>query len=186
MTLQGVISLLDDDHFGMVKGIARELQDRFGVEEAKPNLWPHFSYVVAESFDERVVEALQKLREDLTIFRIQTAGLGVFLSGPSPVIFANIVRNETLSRAHKRVWQAVVPFAKGAQAYYEPDNWVPHITLGDKYLRPGTLPDIIRWLQDQDFVWDIEVNNLTFIGADGFDNDRIVRIPLNGTQMNAD
>lgn len=179
MTLQGVITVLDDAHYNLVEGMARGLQEAFGVAEAKPTLRPHFSYHVAESYDgERVKERLRVLGQEMGVFRVQTTGLGIFMGGPAPVVYVNVVRDARLAQVHERVYGAVQGLARDANVHYEPMNWVPHITLGDKYLRPGTLPDIIRWLQDQNFVWDIEVNNLTFIGAGGFDEGEVVRLPL--------
>ena len=50
--MPGIVSVLDEAHFGMVNDLWRELKARFGLSFlAAQFISPHFSYHVAEAYD---------------------------------------------------------------------------------------------------------------------------------------
>ena len=50
--MQSVVTLLDDQHYARVEAIWEELCQKFGVRGMYVTAYPHFSYQVAEKYDE--------------------------------------------------------------------------------------------------------------------------------------
>src|ERR1043165_2517554 len=60
--MQGVVSLLDDRHYARVEAIWEELGQKFDVRGMYVNSFPHFSFQVAEQYDEEAcAQALRAL-----------------------------------------------------------------------------------------------------------------------------
>ncbi len=47
--------------------------------------------------------------------------------------------------------------------YYEPELWVPHVTLAHGDIDADRLAEIVRSLAARGFHWELEVNNLSMI-----------------------
>src|SRR3712207_5699972 len=98
--MQGVVSLLDDQHYARVEAIWEELGQKFDVRGMYVTAYPHFSYQVAERFEaEACGEALRRVAERTRPFRIRTGGLGIFTVA-SPILYVPIVRSPQLTSLH--------------------------------------------------------------------------------------
>src|SRR5947209_8511347 len=85
--MQGVVSLLDDRHYARVEAIWEELGQKFDVRGMYVVTYPHFSFQVAEQYDDGACEtALRELAARTRPFRVRTAGLGVFTVA-SPILY---------------------------------------------------------------------------------------------------
>ncbi len=125
--------------------------------------FPHFSYHVANCYDSADLDrALAPLIADMAPLRARTGGLGVF-SGAAPVLFVAVVRTAELSALHRMVTAAVTPAAHGPVAYYEPEQWIPHITLAMGDTDAERVAAAMRLLADRDFTWEVEVDTLAWI-----------------------
>ena len=51
----------------------------------------------------------------------------------------------------------------GIQAYYHPNQWMPHITIGFGDISSEKLSQIVRYLGERDFHWEIAVDNVALI-----------------------
>jgi 2'-5' RNA ligase len=162
--MQGVVSLLDDRHYARVEAVWEELGQKFDVRGMYVVTYPHFSFQVAEQYDDAACEkALRELAARTRPFRIRTAGLGVFTVS-SPILYIPVIRSPALSRLHEEVWRGVTQTVPGAVAhYYSPDEWVPHITLAHGDIDPDKLAEIVRVLSQRNFHWELTVNNLALI-----------------------
>ena len=161
--MQGVVSLLDDEHYESVEGIWRELERDFGVRGVYATPFPHFSYQVAESY--RVEEVEAALRETALAhrpFKIRTAGLGVF-NATHPVLYVAVVRGPELSALHEELWSRLSPLGEGVSDYYSPAEWVPHVTLAQSNIDYDQLCAIVRSLACRNFHWEVTVDNLSLI-----------------------
>jgi 2'-5' RNA ligase len=165
--MDGVVSLLDDEHYRRVEGIWAEFRDRFGMPRLYRTPIPHFSYHIAEQYGREPLEvALGRIAAELPRFKVMTTGLGIFTGG-QPVLYIPVVRSRTLDDLQKLLWAEVSRFASGASAHYAPARWMPHITLADGNFDPALLPELVRLLSARDFTWEISVDNLCVISSTG-------------------
>jgi 2'-5' RNA ligase len=162
--MQGVVTLLDDRHYARVQAIWEELEQKFGVRGMFVMQYPHFSYQVAEAYDELACESrLKELAARTRPFRVRTAGLGVFTVA-SPVLYVPLVRTPQLSELHRDIWDGVGhPTLSPVTHYYHPDEWAPHVTLAQGDIDPDRLAEIVRLLSRRNFHWEITVSNLAII-----------------------
>ncbi len=165
--MNGVVSLLDDEHYQRVEALWAELAERFGLRGVYITPFPHFSYHVAAHYDTGQLEPiLRQVASQIRPFQIKTTGLGIF-TGPQPVLYIPVVRSLELSQVHQTLWQAIAHIGQGILDYYAPENWMPHITISLGDLQPDHLPDVMRLLGARDFAWEMTINHFAFIDNTG-------------------
>jgi 2'-5' RNA ligase len=165
--MEGIVSLLDDKHYQLVEDLWGELAREFGVQGVYITPYPHFSYHVAARYNvESLAPIIERITSNITTFHVRTGGLGIF-TGAIPVIYIPVVRSLELTQLHEVLWQEISPTAFGAQEYYHPGQWMPHITTGFGDINKENLPSIVGWLNERDFNWEITVNNIAFIQDTG-------------------
>lgn len=162
--MNGIVSLLDAEHEGMVRDLWRELERDFGVRrvgEVVP--FPHITYQGARRYALKRMDAiLERLARETAPFSVRTAGLGIF-GGPQPVLTITVVRDTALDSFHRRVWEAIGDAASDLAPYYAPgDRWMPHITLAQGDLTRNNLPAIAGALCERPFEWDVRLGNIAF------------------------
>jgi 2'-5' RNA ligase len=160
--MQGVISLLDEQHDTLVRELWAELAGRFGLGAYVTPI-PHFSYQIAAQYDSALLAGiLERAASRAAPFHVQTTGLGIF-TGVSPVLYIPVVRSLELSQLHQRLWGELAG-AAGQQIsdLYHPDQWMPHITIGIGDLDKARLAEVILLLSERSFNWTITINNLAF------------------------
>jgi 2'-5' RNA ligase len=141
--MQGVVSLLDDQHYARVEAIWEELGQKFDVRGMYVTPYPHFSFQVAEAYDDAACESfLRELSARTRPFRVRTAGLGIFTVA-SPILY--------------------IPIVRGPAHYYQPDEWAPHITLAQGDIDQDKLAEVVRFLSRRNFHWEFNVTNVAII-----------------------
>jgi 2'-5' RNA ligase len=176
--MHGVVSLLDEEHCALVEHLWDKLETGLGVRGLYKTPFPHFSYHVAEGYDEDLLESiLRRLATHYATFRVRTAGLGVF-PGIHPVLYVPVVRNSTLSALHQRLWRELAEASAGMVDYYHPERWMPHITLANGEMLKDHLTEVVRVLSARGFDWEIEVNNLSLIYDTGTTQEVRLRFDL--------
>jgi 2'-5' RNA ligase len=161
--MHGVVSLLDPQSTRLVESTWVELENAFGLSSVYESRIAHFSYQIAEEYNvKRLGAALEQLAQSQRPFRVRTTGLGLF-TGSSPVLYIPVIRNPELTQLHAALWQAINSAGTDKSDLYRPENWIPHITLAQGDLDKDNLPELIRWLSDRDFTWEIAVNNVGLI-----------------------
>jgi 2'-5' RNA ligase len=161
--MQGVVSILDDEHNELVEVLWKELEDYFGLKYACV-AYPHFTYQIVDHYDtELVADALREVAALAQPFQVTTSGLGIF-TGPRPVLYIRVVRDDLLSRFHSALWRRISPYGHDIHTFhYAPQNWIPHITLAVEDLTHDNLPDVIRLLSPRAFNWTMTINNLCLV-----------------------
>lgn len=162
----GVVTLLDEKSDALVRELWHELDVRFGLKGVARVPYPHFSYHVATDYDLPALEkVLTRFSASAAAFSVKTNGLALFV-GTSPVVYIPVVRKPALTQLHQWVWGIADAFAIGTHAYYQPDEWMPHITLAQSDVKTNLILDVMKFLNERDLNWQFPVNNLAII-ADG-------------------
>jgi hypothetical protein len=178
--MDGIVSLLDQTHDALVREIWTELEHEFGLGSQSGIRYPHISYHVAQHYDAtRLEQALPRAMREMTPFPMRTTGLGIF-TGAQPVIFVPVVRGPGLARLHSALWDAATPAAEGLVVVYGPETWVPHITLAYGGLQNGMLTDVVGYLHERNFDWEIVVDSLFVVTGASSDEERQMRFPFLG------
>ena len=176
--MQGIVTLPDPAHYAATEAVWAELAEVLGLRGVYVTPFPHFSYHVARGYDPAALTAaLARVAASAAPFTVTTAGLAAF-TGPAPVLYLPVVRTAALSALHAALWVALEPAAAGSQAYYAPDSWMPHITLGFGDLTPDSLAEAIRLLGGRNFNWKFPVDNLAHINDAGGAQNVAQRISL--------
>jgi len=118
---------------------AIERADSDAMTPRRTGIAPHLSLAVYERLVPAAITALlQHFADAQPAFGIQLASLGLF-AGPPSVLFAAPVVSTELLALHRAYHQATRSAGPGCWAHYLPENWVPHVTLGEG-LQPDTVP----------------------------------------------
>jgi 2'-5' RNA ligase len=161
--MHGIVTLLDNDHYQLIEDLWAELKREFSVQGVYVTPYPHFSYHVVQDYDVNKIEpVLDRIASNVTTFTVRTSGLGIF-TGTSPVLYISVVRSLELTQLHQELWEQISTASSGIAEYYHPDQWMPHITIGFADIRKENLSQIIPFLAERDFSWDITVGNLALI-----------------------
>lgn len=127
---------------------------------------PHFSWMVAEKFEEQAVkDAFAVISKESAEFEISTNGLGLFTS-EKPILYIPIVKTEKLLELHQTVWNLLLPLGENPSSFYQPSQWIPHVTLTSDGLSASKLSCILEEIIHLSFVMTIPVNNLALIFSD--------------------
>jgi 2'-5' RNA ligase len=162
--MNGIASLLSDPHKTQVEAIWQELQDKCGLVGVRTTPFPHLSYQVVETYDQaRLEPILHEIAQQAQPFTVFSTGLGIF-TGPAPVIYVSLAKNERLLQFHQLLWDRTQDVAQGISPLYAPNLWTPHITLGLNDITNANLACAMQALAFRNFAWEINVNDLAFIG----------------------
>ncbi len=173
--MQGVVTVLDEQHYRLVESLWDEFGRRFGIADLYRTPIPHISYHVAEQYDLTLLEgALHRVAENVRAFEVRTTGLGIF-TGAQPVLYIPVARSRMLDEFQRMLWERTARYGVGVSPHYAPEHWMPHITLADGNINPSKLGELVRFLSVREFAWEIPMDNLCLIssGAEVF-----VRIEL--------
>lgn len=137
--MYSIASLLDPAADQTVRALWERFEEHCGLTGIKITPMPHFSWMGAEAYQLNAVEnLLAEKAAKMQPFSVQAAGLGMF-TGARPVIYIAVVKNKTLLMAHSELWEALKPYATIPNGYYDPNRWMPHITLAFRELDPERL-----------------------------------------------
>jgi len=162
--MHGLVSLLPQPFYHEVELLWDELERECGLVGVRQTPFPHFSWTVSERVNESALQAaLNRLAHQMKPFTISTAGVGIF-PGDKPVVFIRVVKSPALFSLHEAILAAVrEPLGGALNPLYEPDVWVPHITLALEDVTEVNLGAIVRLLAGRDLHWKMQIDNLAFI-----------------------
>jgi 2'-5' RNA ligase len=148
--------------------------------------YPHLTYQVAQGYDRASVEAaMQRLAHETPPFSIRATGLES-VDGKWPIILVGVAKGDALGALHRRIWECCAPLGRDVFPYYAPGQWVPHITLahgGDDDSLPldqELVGRIVGRLEDDDFRWNIGIDNLALVWDYGVGREPARSFPLQG------
>jgi 2'-5' RNA ligase len=165
--MHGIVSLFDSNNDGLVKSVWKDLERTFKIRGVYRTPYPHFSYHIASDYQfDKLNSILKGIAKKQGSFAVTAGGLGVF-TGPAPVLYIPVARTLELSRLHETLLAKIGMLSVGASTYYNPEFWMPHITLGMADLSQAELPRVVAHLNRRKTDLHIKVDNLAVIREDG-------------------
>ncbi|RDC62588.1 2'-5' RNA ligase family protein [Adhaeribacter pallidiroseus] len=158
-----VVSLLDAKHTRMVNEIIADLERIFGLKGVKITADPHITWLICEV--EKLTELKSYLKEvagQTTSVQVKTTGIGIF-TGEHPVIFVPVIRADGFNQVHAELFRGIRTFSRQTVNFYDPDNWVPHISLALRDTTSDLLPQIVQYLNQRTYNWKIQLDNISIL-----------------------
>ena len=135
-----LISELSETAAVQVMHLWRRLNQSCGLEGIFNYPNPHFTWFSAETLEvERCSPILEILTQEASPFDVLTSGLDIF-EGEGPVMYLPVIKSPQLQKLHQAIWNQIMPYGKGVNNFYSPEEWVPHITLALRDLTMKNLP----------------------------------------------
>jgi hypothetical protein len=162
--MHGLVTLLPEQYFARVESLWDELEASFGLNGIRITPYPHFSWNIAKEYERPAMDwAVAETALETPIFTVRTAGIGLF-PAPVPVLFIKVLRDPILDALHKQLWERMQSLGREMSLYYNPENWLPHISLAYGDLTSEQVPEVRAWLEAQDdYRWEMEINNICYI-----------------------
>jgi hypothetical protein len=161
--MHGIVSLLPQPFYRQVEELWDELENQFGLKGIRITPFPHFSWQIAEEYPCRELEeAMNEIGRHIAPITVRATGLGLF-SGEKPVVYLPVVKTQALCDLHNLIWERFCRVGQGVSELYNPEHWVPHISLVYEDLLPGKMGPLMEWLGFQTFNWEMRIDNLAFI-----------------------
>jgi 2'-5' RNA ligase len=161
--MHGIISLLSPPAYAQVEAIWQMLEASCGLSGIKITPLAHLSWQIADQYDfELARQTLERVARDAHPFSAVAGGLGIF-TGPVPVVYIPVVKDENLLKFHARLWKEMDTLSKGASPYYSPQLWIPHITMAYGDVDAGKLNCAMQKLAFQPLELAIRVDNLALV-----------------------
>jgi 2'-5' RNA ligase len=162
-----VTSLLDPEHTLLVNDLIDALHTKFGLSTVKMTPYPHVTWFTAEITDlTNLKDLLYGFAEQSQPFQIHTTGIGIF-PGPAPVIYIPVLRTNPVNQYHTRLFRQTKRMCAEMCPYYNPDAWVPHITLAVGDTTPTVMATALEYLNQHMFNWTINIDNLAILTKNG-------------------
>lgn len=165
----GIVSFLDQVHDKIVNELWREMvADCTVINKHVPPL-PHFSWRVFERCDDyQLDQILGEIATNTAPFKVRTSGLGIF-TGEQLVVYVSLVKDEVLLNFQSKICQRTNVVTKETSPFYEPDSWMPHITIINGKNSDQDIICALDKLIKLDLKWEFMVDSIALIG--GFEND---------------
>lgn len=158
-----IASLLDQTATERVSDLTDKLETKFGLSGVKITPYPHLTLLTAEMPDmEEFKEYLERTCLETRKITVRTTGLGIF-PGQNPVVFIPVLRTFPLNDLHARLHRDVAEMSTEMGVYYNPNLWLPHISLALGDTTPEILGPVLAYLCDFNFNWEITLDNLTIM-----------------------
>ncbi|OGX89274.1 hypothetical protein BEN47_07710 [Hymenobacter lapidarius] len=164
--MYAITSLLNPRNASRINRIVKGLETRFGLDDVQDTPDPHLTYLLTAT--RRLIDLKEVLAEVAATtppFSAYTTGLGVF-PGKNPVIYIPVLRSNDLNLLHQRVLDVTAPLCRASQ-YYQPDRWLPHLSLALHDTTPDLLGPVLGHLNQETYNLRLNVNNLAIMRKKG-------------------
>lgn len=161
--MHAIVTVLDSKSYSRIIALWQELETECGLTGIRSTPIPHFSWHIAQDYDfSKLLPGIQEIVASTVPFIGRTSGLGLF-TRENPVLYFPLVRTSNLTDLHSRVWERAIRYSQAPSPYYEPEAWMPHITLAYGDLNQATLGCAIEKFAFQMSNWEITVDNLAVV-----------------------
>jgi len=145
-----------------------------------PLIWkyPHITWHSAEDYQ---LPILKKILQDLSTSwertKIRVTGIGMF-TGKTRVLYLPVIKTSSLVQMHKQVFKVSKPISTQPSRYFQPDIWIPHITIISNPDEQRSIPDAIHVLSEMKVDFEVEINNLALGRYTGEAAEILFEIPF--------
>jgi len=161
--MQAVVSLLEPSANQEVEALWQILGTDCGLESLYYTPHPHISWQIADEYDKQALPGiLSDVARSSTPFTIRCSGVGLF-TGIEPVVYILIVKDDPLIQFQEMICRKVRPLASISNPHYDPDVWVPHVTLAHRDVKPENLGCVMNTLAFRPFDREISIDNLALL-----------------------
>jgi 2'-5' RNA ligase len=161
--MHGLVSILPPPYFQQVESLWQELEERHGLQGIRITPLPHFSWQIAGQYDfDRLETILRSIAAHTPPFVVRTTGLGLF-TGIRPVLFIPVTKNASLIKLHTEIWEQTQPAAEGLSNYYDPEHWMPHISLAYEDFEAQNIGSLMQALTFRTYNWEMAIDNIALI-----------------------
>jgi 2'-5' RNA ligase len=161
--MYAIASMLDPNADVLVRRLWTRFESHCGLTGIRLTPLPHFSWQGAQEYQlEHVETILNRAAVQISPFVVRTAGLGIF-TGRQPVVYIALVKDERLLNIHKMLWEQIWPYAALPNIYYDPSQWIPHITLANYDLDPGALGCAVETTAFEEIGFEILVQDFSIL-----------------------
>ena len=162
-----IISILDPESDNAVKEIWHKLETYCGLSGILVFPFPHITWVGAVTCDNEVtIPTLDKFASTIPSINVKTTGLGIF-SGENPVLYLPVIKDPDLVTFHQKIWELMNSCMSERIIHYDPDQWMPHITLAIKDATSERLACAVQLLCQSEFRLSINLDNLALVDQQG-------------------
>ncbi len=169
----GLVSILPQPYYDKVEAIWDKLETEFNLFGFLVSPIPHFSWQIAERYDQEIVEkTLTEITHNIPPFQLRTNGIGLF-TGARQVIHIPILKSCQMIKIHDQLWQAIKFYANELNPLYGPDLWTPHITLVHDNLNPENIGSIVNYLAAQMYNWEMTIDQIALVSDSPQDNNQL-------------
>lgn len=162
-----VASLLDQEYSDKVNKIVSQLDSIFGLKGVQLTPYPHLTWLTTDVSKMSVLkDYLRRLSEQSQPLSARTMGIGIF-PGDKPVIYIPILRTREINRFHARMHQEIGEFSDQIGHFYDPNLWMPHLTLALGDTSSWSLAPVLHYLNQFRFDWTMSLDNLCIIKKSG-------------------
>jgi len=83
------------------------------------------------------------------------------------VVYIPVLRTRPINKLHARLHRDISEMSSEMGVFYNPNMWLPHISLALGDTTPEMLGPILSFLCQFNFNWEIEIQNLTILQKSG-------------------
>lgn len=125
--MQAIVALFSDESTQRIYRIWDQLRANDGV--SRDGVIPHISWHVAKRYPLDKVKALIDNETSYKVsFFVNSTGLGIFRGGTS-YLYLPVTVTQVMLEQHQRIFRTATDLCFECNEYFEPDIWVPHITI---------------------------------------------------------
>lgn len=158
--MEGIATKIPSPYYEKVYDMWEDLKNDYGFKNVFETPYPHFTFQVVEKYNtQKIISSVEQIAKVTKPFKVRTGGIGIFNSEQSS-IFIPVVKSKTLMEFHQLLWNVTSCCYENRSEYYNPENWMPHITLVLKEASESKVSKIIEKIVSTNFAWEFTVDNL--------------------------
>lgn len=163
--MQDIASLLDKDNDPATREIWNDLEKSCRLSGIRLSPTPHFTWFGCDYFvEDETINAIEEISCLFDSFIIHTTGVGIFTTS-TPVLYLPIIKSKKLLEMHEVIWGKLSKYGKNVSKIYEPELWIPHITLAHNELSAESLTCAVENFLNKPLDLQFKVDNLALIYA---------------------
>jgi 2'-5' RNA ligase len=173
-----ILSLIDKTDTSEINRILEAV--RPVLVDKSPLIWqyPHITWHSAEKYTLPPLErSITELASSWEKTRIRVTGIGMF-TGKVQVLYLPVIKTAALVHMQKQIFQLTKPVSRKPSKFFQPEIWIPHITIISNPNEQQTIPQAIQILSEMNVDFEVEINNLALGQYTGDTADILLQKPF--------